>query len=195
MIQGLILAAGMSSRLGQPKQLLDLNGCSLLELTLMNVLKVTPKVTVLLGAEIIHSLAIVEKIKQNYPLLESIICSTYEEGMGSTLSEGLRLLKGRGSVLIHLVDLPYVNEFHLEALIQQNCRFPEKAIISSFRGQLAPPILIPSHLIPLFKDWKGEKGLGTFWKSNPSLCEFVEFDEDYRDVDTMEDYFDVIGNR
>ena len=44
-------------------------------------------------------------------------------------------------------------------------------------------------------DWKGEKGLGQFWKSNPQLCEFVEFDEDYQDVDTMEDYLEVRGKR
>lgn len=195
MIQGVILAAGTSSRLGQPKQLLELKGSSLLELSLLNVLKVIPNVTVLLGAEIVQSVAIVEKIKQRNPLVEYVICETYKEGMGSTLSEGLRSLKNDCPVLIQLVDLPFVNETHLEALMEKNKLFPEKAIISSFRGQNAPPILIPKDLIAFFKDWKGEKGLGQFWKSNPSLCKYVEFDEDYRDIDTMEDYYQVIGKR
>jgi molybdenum cofactor cytidylyltransferase len=196
MIHGLILAAGTSSRLGQPKQLLEWNGCSLLEFSLLNLLKVTNKVTVLLGAEITYSVAIVERVKQKYPSVEYLLCDTFQEGMGSTLSEGFRSIPINCPVIIHLVDLPFVNESHFEALIQKNASFPQKAIICSFRGQNAPPILIPSHLIPLFEDWKGEKGLGQFWKSNPSLCEFVEFDEDYRDVDTMEDYNEVIkGNR
>ncbi|MFM6948250.1 MAG: NTP transferase domain-containing protein [Aquirufa sp.] len=195
MIQGLLLAAGTSSRLGQPKQLLELNGKSLLELSVLHLLKVTPHVKVLLGAEINQSVTIVERLKLVYPSIEYLVCETFKEGMGSTLSEGFRSLNPDCAVIVHLVDLPFVNEILFNRLIDQNKLFPEKAIVSSFRGLLAPPILIPYNLVSQLNDWKGEKGLGQFWKSNPQLCEFVEFDEDYQDVDTMEDYLEVIGKR
>lgn len=195
MIQGLLLAAGTSSRLGQPKQLLELNGKSLLELSVLHLLKVTPYVKVLLGAEINQSVTILERLKQVYPSIEYLVCETFKEGMGSTLSEGFRSLNSDSAVIVHLVDLPFVNEIHFNRLIDQNKLFPEKAVVSSFRGLLAPPILIPSILLSQLKDWKGEKGLGQFWKSNPQLCEFVEFNEDYQDVDTMEDYLEVRGKR
>jgi molybdenum cofactor cytidylyltransferase len=193
MIQGLILAAGTSSRLGQAKQLLEIKGQSLLELAILSLLKSTPKVIVLLGAETKKSLEIIHRLQINHSDLTYLICSSYSFGMGSSLSEGLRFLKSDKPVLIHLVDLPLVNEHHFNQLINQAFQFPEKAIISSFRGQSAPPILIPTQLISLFYDWQGEKGLGQFWKSNPQLCKIVEFDEDFKDVDTMEDFYEVRG--
>jgi molybdenum cofactor cytidylyltransferase len=191
MIQGLILAAGTSSRLGQAKQLLEINGQSLLELAILSLLKSTPNVVVLLGAETNKSVEIIQRLQINHSDLSYLVCQSYSSGMGSTLSEGLRFLKTVKPVLIHLVDLPLVNENHFEPIINQYLHYPEKAIISSFRGQSAPPILIPPHLISLFFDWHGEKGLGQFWKSNPQLCEFVEFDEDFKDVDTNEDFEEV----
>ena len=167
MIQGLLLAAGTSSRLGQPKQLLELNGKSLLELSVLHLLKVTPYVKVLLGAEINQSVTILERLKQVYPSIEYLVCETFKEGMGSTLSEGFRSLNSDSAVIVHLVDLPFVNEIHFNRLIDQNKLFPEKAIVSSFRGLLAPPILIPSNLVSQLNDWKGEKGLGQEVASTP----------------------------
>ncbi|MHA8067554.1 nucleotidyltransferase family protein [Aquirufa sp. ROCK2-A2] len=195
MIQGLILAAGTSSRLGQAKQLLEIKGQSLLELAILSLLKSTPHVLVLLGAETTKSIEIIQRLQVTHKELSYFVCESFLSGMGSTLSEGLRYLKSEQPVLIHLVDLPLVNENHFNTLIDHHLQQPEKAIISSFRGQSAPPILIPSHFLSLFFEWQGEKGLGQFWKTNPQLCEIVDFDEDFKDVDTMEDYWEVIGIR
>lgn len=187
-IHGLLLAAGASKRLGRPKQLLEIQQKTLLEWSTLALLQTCDEVTVLLGAEQEKSLEILHLLQKDYDNLHVQINSKWQEGMGSTLAEGLSKLKPFHHVLIHLVDMPFINGFHLKYLINHFEKHPSKALVSSYQGQSAPPVIIPQALFSLVTNWKGDQGLGKFWKENPSLVDPLELGLAYRDIDTEEDW-------
>lgn len=188
MIHGLLLAAGASKRLGQPKQLLEIQEKTLLEWSALALLQTCDEVTVVLGAEVSACHKIIKRLQKDFSNLHEYKCEQWEDGMGSSLAAGLEKIGSNSHVLVHLVDMPYINGFHLKYLINQFLQNQNFAIVSNFKGQNAPPVLIPQSLLYLFKNWKGEKGLGTFWKEHPELIQPVELGLAFQDVDTMEDW-------
>jgi len=188
MIHGLLLAAGASKRLGQAKQLLEIQGKSLLEWSALAMLQTCDEVTIVLGSELIGSQKIIKRLQKDFDNLHVFKCANWEEGMGSSLAAGIQEIGASCHVLVHLVDMPYINGFHLKYLINQFLQNQNLAIVSSFQGQYAPPVLIPQALLYLFREWKGEKGLGAFWKEHPELLKSVELGLPFQDVDTLDDW-------
>ena len=68
-MEGLILAAGASSRLGEAKQLLVYQGQSLLERSIRLAFSVCQEVLVCLGAELEQSVRIIESLQKEFPNL------------------------------------------------------------------------------------------------------------------------------
>jgi len=182
---GLILAAGASSRLGEAKQLLVYQGQSLLERSIRLAFSVCQEVVVCLGAEVKQTVAIIEKLQKEFPSLSYVEIENWEKGMGESLSVGLKTIDSANDVLVLLCDLPFLTNAHMKNII--SLANPERAIVASFQGVNSPPVLIPSALRPLFKNWSGDQGLGKFWRLNPMLCEIIHFSDKFRDVDVPED--------
>ncbi|MHA8099476.1 nucleotidyltransferase family protein [Aquirufa aurantiipilula] len=181
---GLLLAAGTSSRLGEPKALIQLGPKTLVERSLQ-VLQAPfiDHVILVLGAE---KDAIKNVISHdNVEMMES---KEWALGQGNTLSESMRALASRQEpILVMLVDTPFVQEKHIQAIVKAHLANPSQVIISSFQGQSSPPVLIPFEHQHKLYDWKGDKGFGPFWKSHPDICQWISFEEEYRDLDTAED--------
>jgi molybdenum cofactor cytidylyltransferase len=188
MIHGLLLAAGASTRLGEPKQLLEIQDKTLLEWATLALLQTCDEVTVLLGSEVNSCKKVLKILQKEYDNLHFVICENHSDGMGATLSEGLRKIGDRSHVLVHLVDMPYINGFHLKYLINHFQNNTSYAMVSAYKGQTAPPVIIPQQLISMFYDWKGDTGLGVFWKDHPELVEKLELGVPYQDIDTQEDW-------
>jgi molybdenum cofactor cytidylyltransferase len=103
---GLILAAGRSSRLGEPKILFQYLGKSLLERTCQQALSVCTEILVLIGAETEKSSEILRKLQRTNPKVQFSISEHWSEGMGSTLAEGLRMLADKqDDIMVLLCDL------------------------------------------------------------------------------------------
>ncbi len=184
-MEGLILAAGASSRLGDAKQLLVYQGQSLLERSIRLAFSVCQKVLVCLGAELEQSIQIIESLQKEFPNLTFVQVEHWEKGMGESLAVGLKAVDISRDVLVLLCDLPFLTSAHLKNLT--SLANPERAIVSSFQGVNSPPVFIPKALRPLFYQWSGDQGLGKFWRQNPMLCEIVHFSDKFRDVDVPED--------
>ncbi len=113
---GLILAAGRSSRLGEPKILIQYQGKSLLERTCQQALSVCSEILVLIGAETEKSSEILRRIQKSNPKVHFAISEHWSEGMGSTLAEGLRMLhEKQDDIMVLLCDLPFIESSHLSA--------------------------------------------------------------------------------
>ncbi|MEN9386802.1 MAG: Molybdenum cofactor cytidylyltransferase [Bacteroidota bacterium] len=182
---GVILAAGASSRLGEAKQLLVYKGQSLLERSVRLAFSVCQEVVVCLGAEVDQSIRIVENLQKEFPNTSFVQVKDWEKGMGETLAVGLKAVDDSQDVLVLLCDLPFLTNAHLTNLT--SLANPHRAIVASFQGVNSPPVLIPSALRPLFKNWSGDQGLGKFWRQNPMLCQIVHYSDKFRDVDVPED--------
>lgn len=104
-VGAVVLAAGKSTRMGEPKQLLPLDGKPLLEHTLQNLRasRVSEIVLVLgFAADAIRRQIALPEVK----VVEN---KDYEQGMGSSLRVGLSALDEQtGAALIVLADQPFV---------------------------------------------------------------------------------------
>ena len=109
----LILAAGSSSRLGQPKQLLKHEGYSLLQIAVKKALNFTKDIYVVLGSEKDRCEKELAKYKVNI-----IFNKDYEKGMGSSISCGIKYTKDFENTMIILCDQPFIPTTHLNSLIE-----------------------------------------------------------------------------
>ncbi len=192
-VQGILLAAGNSSRLGFPKHLVDFQGISLLENSIQAIHPFMEEIHIILGEYHSEINTLVNYLNEKYSNLNFHTNKKWEEGMGTSLSFGLNKIQSNKPVLIHLVDLPFVNRSHVEILMNSFEENSEKFIVSKHHGQSAPPCIIPESQISSFYNWSGREGLNKFFKTNPDLCIFVELGIDFVDIDLPED-LDYLNN-
>ncbi|MCG6156486.1 nucleotidyltransferase family protein [Rubinisphaera margarita] len=107
----IVLAAGGSTRMGQPKQLLDWNGRPLLRHTINELISAgLDHVIVVLGAQadVIESQALADAPA----MVEIVYNPDWETGQASSLSTGMRAANARGEevrlLLVALCDQPFV---------------------------------------------------------------------------------------
>jgi molybdenum cofactor cytidylyltransferase len=138
-IGAVILAAGMSSRMGEAKQLLRLGESTLLGQVLENVR--SPRVS-----EIVLVLGhAAEAIKQqiNTENLRVVINDSYQQGMGTSLRAGLAALPpGVDGALIVLADQPFVRAQTLDLLIDHYGQSNAQIVIPTYKGFRGNPVLL-----------------------------------------------------
>src|ERR1700741_2044850 len=107
-IGAVVLAAGTSTRMGQPKQLLALGGTTLLARAIENVRAAgLMEIVLVLGAS-------AEAIRRQLPQallegLKAVVNQAYAQGMATSLHEGLSVLDPQcAAALIVLGDQPFV---------------------------------------------------------------------------------------
>jgi molybdenum cofactor cytidylyltransferase len=102
----IILAAGNSSRLGQPKQLVVYQGKTLIEHIVSNALQVSPHVTVVLGS---HAKRIEWTLNQAQLFPKIVYNADWEQGMGTSIKAGVSSLTNKQApIMILLSDQPAV---------------------------------------------------------------------------------------
>jgi len=180
------MAAGMSSRLGQPKQLLELNNHTLLWYAAAQALELTPNVTVVLGNK--HEQCS-ESIK-DLPV-KTVINSRYEEGLGSSIAYGVSTLDACDCVLIMLCDQPLVPRMHYKRLIETSKEFPELIIASHYDKKSGVPAVFPKQYLPALRELKGDKGAKALLETN--IYQYIPLSkDDSRDIDTLEDWDNIV---
>ncbi|MGS2761125.1 nucleotidyltransferase family protein [Sinomicrobium sp. M5D2P9] len=185
----IILAAGSSSRLGQPKQLLEYKGKTLLQHAVDEALGTgTEHIVVILGA----SAGIIKSgIKGNKVIfLEN---PEYEKGMASGISLGTEyLVKKTGNktdaILIMLCDQPFVNSGLLTALLKKREETGAAVVASWYKDNKGVPAVFHRSIFPELKDLTGEQGAKGIIRKYENRTETVEFPLGHIDIDTMEDY-------
>lgn len=179
----IILAAGSSSRLGQPKQLLQCQGQTLLNRTISLSSEVSNNISVVLGA--------------NYPLIASSITNTnckiifnelWEQGMATSIQKGLQNNLDADKVIITLCDQPYLSANILRRLIDSANLTELPIIASNYGNKIGVPILFKKLIFNDLMSLKGEKGARSILpKYTDSIAE-IPFPKGEIDIDTIEDW-------
>lgn len=183
-----ILAAGASTRLGQPKQLLLYQGQSLIE-HIATVALASPcqPVVVVLGA---YASQITPKLKgYNIQIAYNQQWST---GMASALKCGLATMQGMVSnldaVIVLLCDQPFVSPDFIHELIKAYKRNNNSIIASQYGNVIGVPALFDQTLFPELTQLEGNRGAQKIiLNSDPSRVFTIPFPKGLIDIDAPED--------
>lgn len=189
----IILAAGTSSRLGSPKQLLTYKGKNLLRHTVDEALETgCPSVFVVLGA----NSELLKKELKDKPV--SIIENKgWEEGMASSIRCGLETISNTilrpDSIIFMVCDQPFVSSSLLLNLMKKKNETGKHIVASSYNDKLGTPALFHRSFFPALMELKGDKGARKIIADNPEQVATVSFPEGEKDIDTKEDYDTLIS--
>ena len=185
----LILAAGNSSRLGQPKQLLEFNGNTLLNHTLGQALKVSSSTIVVTGSK---------KIEIERELHPSRTCYNpkWEKGMGSSLNFGLQQLLSTfpdiNNCIISVCDQPFINASIFRQLIEKQ-KFTDRGIVASaYSDTLGIPVLFAKKYFGELLKLSGNEGAKKLLLEFKEDVAEINFEEGATDIDTIADYEQLI---
>jgi molybdenum cofactor cytidylyltransferase len=187
-VAAIILAAGESRRLGQPKQLLAYRGESLLvrAIRLANEAGASP-VLVVLGANFETILAAIQS-SNSIPVHND----RWRQGIASSIEAGVRALSVCGpeaeGVLLMGCDQPRLTADHLRGLIAA-FEGQSAAVIaaSSYAGVQAVPAVFPRAAYPELRALRGERGARSVIESAPCPVVAMEFPGGEVDIDSPED--------
>lgn len=179
---GLLLAAGGSARLGQPKQLIQLAGESLLSRTVNLLLAQFSDLVVVTGA-------FAPGVRQQLPSPGVRIehNEQWQAGMGGSIAAGMRAVSDDlDGVLIMLCDQWRIDDDDLQALIQSWKKEPETIATASWGEILGPPVIFPGHLFGRLRQLRGPQGAKSLVEQQSGICQ-VEIPNAQFDLDTDED--------
>jgi molybdenum cofactor cytidylyltransferase len=189
-VGAVILAAGTSTRMGRPKQLLPLGGTTVLARAIENVRSAgLLEIVLVLGAS-------AEPIRRQLPQallkgLKVVINQAYAKGMASSLHEGLSALDPEcAAALIVLGDQPLVRPQTLQQIMAGYRRSGSQIVIPSHQGKRGNPVLLGRPVFPEVMALQGDTGCRAIFSNHLDAIFKVEVEDPgiLLDVDDQDDY-------
>ena len=193
----IILAAGGSVRMGKPKQLLEINGQSLIRKTVETALAADcSPVLVVLGNAF-------DKIEKEIAGLDiiSVYNKDWQKGMAGSLQTGIQKMLQSAphikSVLLLLCDQPLITADYLKKMYLEFKKSGKPAIASEYNNIKGVPAIFDFQLLKAFNAGEGDFGARHLIKKleKENQLAFISFPGGAVDLDTQEDYEDFLkGN-
>jgi molybdenum cofactor cytidylyltransferase len=195
----IILAAGASSRMGMPKQLLMIEGKTLIKrVSEMAIDTPCHPIVVVLGANKEPIRKEMEKIP-----LTIIENPQWENGMSSSIKMGLvgayMTEKEIDAVIFLTVDMPFVSAELIKEMIQKATENPDSQIVAcNYEKQFGTPtvgipVLFKRSLFNDLLELKGDEGAKKIIQKNKDKSSFIYFPEGKFDLDTIDEYWNFVG--
>jgi molybdenum cofactor cytidylyltransferase len=206
-IDGMILAAGLSSRIGSPKALLDYNGFNFLTNIILKLSSICRRIVVVTGykSEMVERSfydginSKINEIKFTFNITEtelekiikkiSFIKNTeYEKGMFTSLQAGIRRLENAKHFIYHFVDQPTLsNQFYekFAAEVDDNTDWVQPV----YERKKGHPIIFSKNVAEKILNSGKDISLRDINKSitNKKYWE-CDFPEIFDDIDTKSEY-------
>jgi molybdenum cofactor cytidylyltransferase len=189
----IILAAGNSSRLGRPKQLLELNGYTLLRNTIIQA-KLVPNsfVVVVTGAY----KDLIDK-ELAYTAAKVVHNPHWEEGMASSISLGLYKLRASNpeiqACIVTVCDQPFVTAKIFSDLLDVQATTGKGIVASAYAGTLGTPVLFGNGYFNELLGLKGQEGAKKLLSKFSDDTAPIAFEKGAVDIDTIDDYNNLIN--
>jgi molybdenum cofactor cytidylyltransferase len=183
-----ILAAGVSSRLGSPKQLLSYNGKTLLRHAVDEATNSNADfVVVVLGANADLLLKEIDATKAS--VIEN---KEWEEGMASSIRTGLKMLLKQqvqvDGVIFMVCDQPFVSSVVLNNLINSYKETGKPVVASDYGEVTGPPAFFHQSFFTELMQLKGDEGAKRIIQQHKNETATIPFPEGRIDIDREEDY-------
>ena len=191
-IGAIVLAAGGSERMGQPKQLLPLAGRPMVyHVTSALVALGLSQVIVVTGA---HAEAVGAALA-DLPVA-ILVNDSWADGMSSSMRTGLRALHPDiQAALLVLADQPALTLDLLQSLVTRYRVTGAPIVAPAYRGQRGNPVLFDRTLFPELLSVRGDRGGRALIDRYREQVELVVVDDPavVADVDSPEDYQAMLG--
>jgi len=186
-VVGILLAAGASTRLGQPKQLLDFGGKPLVrhvaEAALASRLA---RLIVVVGNQAAAVSAALEGLPTD--LVEN---PDFLQGQSTSLRKGVTALPpDLDAALVLLVDQPFVDAALIDRLIAHFETSGAAIVAPEHAGQRGNPVLFAAALLPELAAVTGDVGARDVIRRHREELSTVDLNDarPFLDIDTWEDY-------
>lgn len=191
---GVILAAGSSTRMGSPKQLLKLKGKFLIERVLDAALdSKLETIFLVLGHEFQKiQQALGPKIRD--PRLNVLVNHQYQKGLSKSLRCGLERVKDiYPSVMFLLGDQPLIHSRMIDHLLEAFWLGDQEICVPIHQGRRGNPVIFSRKIYPELEKIEGDKGARDLIQAQIDRVLFVEMQEPllFFDIDTEEDLKNV----
>lgn len=188
----IILAAGNSSRLGSPKQLLKFKGKTLMRNVIDEALKVTQNVAVVIGDE---NAEILEQI-QDALIIKN---KNWASGMGSSVAVGLefalKMFPQIQNCIFSVCDQPFLSEEIFTELILEKKTSDKNIVASKYGETQGVPVLFDQKYFAELLQLKGNEGAKMLLKKYADDVAAVDFEKGAIDIDTTNDYENLKKSR
>ena len=144
-LAAIVLAAGESTRMGQPKALLSWGGVPLVRHQ-VDLLAAQPAV----GQLIVVVGGLLDEVQATLDSTPARVVTNprFRQGRATSLAAGARALKGRPtSVLVVSVDQPLAPEL-LDPLVTAWQAEPDALLRPTFAGRSGHPLIVPADVVP-----------------------------------------------
>lgn len=192
MIAGIVLAAGLSRRMGQSKVLMKVGGRAIIRYVVESVLAGgVDSVWVVTGPD-------VEPIEAALAGIEVQIAENPapEEGQAGSVRTGIAALPPSvDSVLIALGDQPLLAPSIIPALLAARRKSPKLIVAPRYRDGQGNPVVFKREIFPELLRLTGDQGARPIIQKEPTRVEWVDLDLPMPpDVDTPDDYEKIRAN-
>lgn len=186
-IEVLIMAAGASRRLGEPKQFVKYKGETLMRRIAKEAIKANVgNITVVTGSK--HE-EVASEIS-DLPI-DVFYNKEWEEGLGASIRNGLKYildkLPATNAILLTMVDQPFVDATHLKKLVNAYDAARPMIIASAYTATFGVPVLIDSYYFEMMKELKGDEGGKKIFVNYLRNIVEIPFIEGAIDIDEKED--------
>ena len=187
MISGIVLAGGTSSRLGRPKQLLDLEGRPVLQHVVDAAVDAgLDEVVVVLG----HMADEIGSAITLPPQARTCVNPHYAQGQSTSLRAGLSAADPRSEAAVILLgDQPRMRPDLIRAVVDAYRETGGRVVRAWYGGRPAHPVVFDRSVWENLQAVEGDRGARDLLKAHPEWEVRVDAgDESPGDLDTWEDY-------
>lgn len=191
-IAGVILAAGIGSRMGAVKQILPFRGRTILECVIDSAIASSlEKVVVVIG----HRSDLIGPMLAGKDVTV-VINGEYTHGQSSSIKAGLQALPEQtGAVLFLLGDQPLVTPETINLLLEAFRASQSRIVLPLFHGKRGNPVLFSRETFSRLEALQGDRGASPLFQeyAGEILQVTVGDDSIHFDVDSEEDYRQLLA--
>ncbi len=183
-----ILAAGSSTRLGQPKQLLSFEGSTLIARVAGEALSAALHPVVVVTGALTDEITNVLAGKKAHLAHNA----RWQEGMGTSIVAGLAAIQNlqpdAEAVIIAVSDQPHLSAALLQTLITTQVSTNKGIVACSYSDTIGTPALFTRPFFSILRGLSGNEGARKVLLQYRDELAVVPFPEGAIDIDTPEDY-------